>query len=144
MHKHTFSETSIVCFIDIVYVIFNDDNFPTHCTIMLWGGTQIWIGWGCAACSSRPIPMFKGNFSQNKYSYLGIFPKKKRCPFLRICHKNTKFSKFSEPPKNQTHSYGYFHKKWDPCIVISCKKPTPNCSTSPYVLTCESPPPGGL
>ena len=41
-----------------------------HCTP---GGTQIWIGQGCAAGSSKPIPMFRGNFSKNMYPYFRDF-----------------------------------------------------------------------
>ena len=41
--------------------------------IGIWGVTQIWIGRGCATGSSRLIPMFRGNFSKNRYPYLGIF-----------------------------------------------------------------------
>ena len=41
--------------------------------IGIWGGTQIWIGRGCATGSSRLIPMFRGNFSKNRYPYLEIF-----------------------------------------------------------------------
>ena len=40
------------------------------------GGSQIWIGQGCAAGSSGPISMFWGKFSQNRYPCLGIFLKK--------------------------------------------------------------------
>ena len=40
------------------------------------GGTQIWIGQGCAASSLKPIPMFRGNFSKDRYPYSGIFLKK--------------------------------------------------------------------
>ena len=41
--------------------------------IGIWVVTQIWIGRGCATGSSRLIPMFRGNFSKNRYPYLGIF-----------------------------------------------------------------------
>ena len=57
------------------------------------GGTQIWIGWGCAAVCSKPIPMFRGNFFKNRYPYLRNFLKK-GTHFLRFCSKNTRFSKF--------------------------------------------------
>ena len=40
------------------------------------GASQIWIDRGCTACSSRPIPIFRGNFSKIRYPYLGIFLKK--------------------------------------------------------------------
>ena len=51
------------------------------------GGSQIWIGPGCAAGSSGPIPMFRDYLKKNSYPCLGIFPKKKipikshRCDF---------------------------------------------------------------
>ena len=35
-------------------------------------GTQIWIGWGCAAGGSKPI---RGNFSNDRYPFLGNFLK---------------------------------------------------------------------
>ena len=28
------------------------------------GVTRIWIGWGCTAQTSKPIPIFKGNFGR--------------------------------------------------------------------------------
>ena len=31
------------------------------------GGSQIWIGRGCAAGCLGSIPMFRGNFSKNRY-----------------------------------------------------------------------------
>ena len=44
--------------------------------------THIWIGRRCAAGSSRPIPIFRGNFSENRYPYLG-----KGTYFLQFCNK---------------------------------------------------------
>ena len=40
------------------------------------GGTQIWVGQGCAAQASKPIPIFKGNFGQKRYPFLRIFLQK--------------------------------------------------------------------
>ena len=40
------------------------------------GGTQIWVGQGCAARASKPIPIFKGDFGQNGYPFLRIFLQK--------------------------------------------------------------------
>ena len=40
-------------------------------------GSLIWIGQGCAAGSSGPIPMFRGNFFQKKVPmFRDFFPKK--------------------------------------------------------------------
>ena len=36
------------------------------------GGTQIWIGWGCATTGSEPIPMFRGTFSKSRYHILFV------------------------------------------------------------------------
>ena len=51
----------------------------THTTHILrteWvitsGGTQIWVGQGCAARASKPIPIFKGDFGQKGYPFLGF------------------------------------------------------------------------
>ena len=52
------------------------------------GGTQIWIGRVCAAGSSEPIPMFRGNFFPKKVPMFRDFSEK-RYPFFAI------FSKFS-------------------------------------------------
>ena len=40
------------------------------------GGTQIWVGQGCAARASKPIPIFKGDFGQKGYPFLRIFLQK--------------------------------------------------------------------
>ena len=40
------------------------------------GGTQIWVGHGCAARASKPIPIFKGDLSQKGYPFLRIFLQK--------------------------------------------------------------------
>ena len=40
------------------------------------GDTQIWVGQGCAARASKPIPIFKGDFGQKGYPYLRIFLQK--------------------------------------------------------------------
>ena len=40
------------------------------------GGSQIWIGRGCAAGSSGPIPMFRGIFPKKVGSIQGFFRKK--------------------------------------------------------------------
>ena len=73
-------------------------------------GSQIWIGWGCAASSLGLIPMFKGNF----------------------CHKNTLNC------QNFQDSH-FCMKKGTYYIGISFKKPTQKCGTSLYVLTCVYP-----
>ena len=90
--------------------------------------TQFWISWGCSTGTSRPIPMFRGNFSQNPY--LGIFLKKKVPIFCDFATKTHQIF-WGE---NKTHSYGFFREKWDLCLGISCKKPTQNCGTSPVCL----------
>ena len=53
------------------------------------GVTEIWIGWGCGTSSLRSIPIFKDNFSKNRYPYLGMIFLKKRYPFWAICHEHT-------------------------------------------------------
>ena len=102
-------------------------------------GSQIWIGLGCAAGSSRPIPMFRGNFSKNRYPYLGIFLEK-RYPFVVILQQkhNDKILKIRLIARDffMKNAWG----KWDPCLGISCKKTTYFGGTSLYVLTCEYPP----
>ena len=40
------------------------------------GGTQIWVGQGCAARASKPLPIFKGDFGRNGYPFLRIFLEK--------------------------------------------------------------------
>ena len=40
------------------------------------GGTQIWVGQGCAARASKPIPIFKGDFGHKGYPFLRIFLQK--------------------------------------------------------------------
>ena len=40
------------------------------------GGTQIWVGQGCAARASKPVPIFKGDFGQKGYPFLRIFLQK--------------------------------------------------------------------
>ena len=52
-----------------------------------------WVGY--AAGNSRPIPMFRGKFSQNRYPYLGIFPKKGTisCDFATKTHQIWKIVK---------------------------------------------------
>ena len=110
-------------------------------------GAQIWIGRECADGSSRPIPMFRGIFFKNRYPYLGIFMKKGTNFFG---HKNTPnfqnfpgFACFVNPLnfENKTHSQGIFFMKNGTHVQrFLTKKPTQNCGTSLYVLTCEYPP----
>ena len=40
------------------------------------GGTQIWLGQGCAARASKPLPIFKGDFGRKGYPFLRIFLEK--------------------------------------------------------------------
>ena len=44
-----------------------------HQWLNIPGGTQIWVGQGCAAQVSKPIPIFKGDFGQKGYPFLRIF-----------------------------------------------------------------------
>ena len=37
------------------------------------GGTQIWVGQGCAARASKPVPIFKGDFGRKGYPFLRVF-----------------------------------------------------------------------
>ena len=60
------------------------------------GSPQIWIGWGCAAGSSEPIPMFRGNFSQKSYPCLGmVLPSDRECFKTSFHEKNPKMAKIS-------------------------------------------------
>ena len=96
------------------------------------GAVQIWIGQGCAACSSGPIPMFRRNFSKKRYPclQLGIFPKK-GAHFQRFFQNFPRFAKFL---KMRPLLRDFFHEKWDSCLGISFKKPTQNCGTCPVCL----------
>ena len=111
------------------------------------GGTQIWIDQGCAADSSRPIPMFRGNISKNRYPYLGIFLKKVpiSCNFAVKTHKIFKIS----------HSSHSKHRKFlkiivmdlfiknDTCVQGFLAKNRPKIAAHPvHVLSCEYPPSG--
>ena len=40
------------------------------------GGTQIWVGQGCAARASKPLPIFKGDLGRKRYPFLRIFIEK--------------------------------------------------------------------
>ena len=33
------------------------------------GGTQIWVGQGCAARALKPLPIFKGDFGRKGYPF---------------------------------------------------------------------------
>ena len=108
------------------------------------GGTQIWFGWECTAEDLKPISISRGNFSENRYPFLGIFPKNKY-PF---CHKNMcQFLKnfqclLREPKKilkNRHFARDFLMKKWDPCLGVSCKKMDPFMRNISYVLICEYP-----
>ena len=37
------------------------------------GGTQIWVGQGCAARASKPLPIFKGDFGRKGYPFFKDF-----------------------------------------------------------------------
>ena len=39
-------------------------------------GTQIWVGQGCNARASKPLPIFKGDFGRKGYPFLRIFLEK--------------------------------------------------------------------
>ena len=60
------------------------------------GGTQIWVGQGCAAQALKPLPIFKGDFDRKGYPFLRIFLEK-----LTHFSKISRFSGFSpcENPK---------------------------------------------
>ena len=99
------------------------------CKQVVWvhgGGSQIWIGQGCAVGSSKPILMFRGNFSKNRpLSYFGIFSKK-GTHFLRFCHRSTpnlqNFLGFARKIlKIRPIVTFFFHEKWNPCLWICCK-----------------------
>ena len=46
------------------------------------GGTQIWVGQGCAAWASKPLPILKGDFGRKGYPFLRI--SWKIGPFFRV------------------------------------------------------------
>ena len=95
------------------------------------GATHIWVGQGCAAWASKPIPIFKGDFGQKGYPFLRIFLQNRPIFFLI-----PRFSGFShgENPKNHvvwgsvrkvdTCFKNFLGKKRDSCLRISCKKVT--------------------
>ena len=90
-------------------------------------GTQIWIGRGCVASSSRP--MFRGIFSKNRYPYLGMFKKKVpiSCDFATKTQNFRNFlscllCKLQEILKIKPIVRDSFSEKCDPCVGISCKK----------------------
>ena len=89
---------------------------------LLPGGTQIWVGQGCAARASKPLPIFKGDFGRKGYPFLRIF-----------LEKWAHFSKISQflwflpcglSQKSWPMFKDFFYKKRDPCLRISCKKAT--------------------
>ena len=91
-----------------------------------------------------PYPCSRAIFSKNRYPNVGIFLKKLpfSCDFATKTHQIFKIFRGSPEILKIRPIVGdfFFHEKWDPCLGISCKKPTRNCSTSLYVLTCEYPP----
>ena len=65
----------------------------------------------------KPLPMFKGHFGRKRYPFLGIF--------LEIqAHFSQFFSQTLEILEKGTHVLGYFCRKWDPRLGISCEKAT--------------------
>ena len=45
-------------------------------SLFLAEGTQIWVGQGCAARASKPLPIYKGDFGRKRYPFLRIFLEK--------------------------------------------------------------------
>ena len=91
------------------------------------GGTQIWVGQGCAARASKPIPIFKGDFGQKGYPFLRIF-------FQKYAY-FSKIPRFSMRKPRKSRNLGLSQKSWpmfkdflgkkrDPGLRISCKKAT--------------------
>ena len=75
--------------------------------VMPEGGTQIWIGQGCAARASKPLPIFKGDFGRKGYLFLRFFSWKIG-PFFK------NFTIFAmRKPKNLGSV-----RKVDPCLRI--------------------------
>ena len=48
---------------------------PLH-RVQVPGGTQIWVGQGCDARASKPLPILKGGFGRKLYPVLRIFIEK--------------------------------------------------------------------
>ena len=125
---------------------------------MVPGGTQIWVGQGCAAQASKPIPIFKGDFGQKGYPFLRIFVKNKAILGLFFQNfVNLGVFAWQKPQKLQTFVLiqkswpmfkDFFGKKRDPCLRISCKKATlterhipvwPNMWVTPPPGWCQIP-----
>ena len=77
------------------------------------GGTQIWVGQGCAARASKPIPIFKGDFGQKGYPCLRIFLQK-----WAYFSKILRFSGFSHGENPENHVIWGSVRKVDPCLRI--------------------------
>ena len=77
---------------------------------------------------------------ENRYPFFEILPQKhtKFSKFSGVCYAN-----YANPGKfwKRTHSYGFFHEKWDLRLGISYKNLTHFGSTSLHVLICEYPSP---
>ena len=77
------------------------------------GGTQIWVGLGCAARASKPIPIFKGDFGQKRVPIFKDFPSK-----IGLFFKNFVIFGFSPCENPANHIIWGSVRKVDPCLRI--------------------------
>lgn len=100
-------------------------------------GTQIWIGWGCAAAGSEPMPTSRGNLKNGKkFPFLGNFPK--LGTIYRDFVTKTYKSFVMRTPENcekQTHWCFFFNWIHNELLM---QTPTQSGGTSPYALKCEN------
>ena len=74
------------------------------------------MGWDVLPAAQDPYPCSGEIFPKIGTHVWEFFPQNwpKKNPYLAILHKPLKIL------KNQTHSKGFFHEKWDPRLGISC------------------------
>ena len=89
---------------------------------------------GCITQALKPLPISKGHFDRNKYPYFRDFSRNIWSIFQNFQVSQNFFEK-------RIHVWGYFCRKWDPCLGISCEKATHWSGTSLCVLICETSPP---
>ena len=90
------------------------------------GGVRFCLDGSLPLEPQKPLPMFMGHSGRKRYPFFKGF-----------------FSKYKSILENRTHVQGYFCRKQDPCLGISCEKVTHQSSTSSHVLICEYPRPRG-
>ena len=62
----TYSPTQGCCFLCLLVLVFMSCSGGG-------GGIQIWVGQGCTARASKPLPMFKGDFGRKGYPFFKNF-----------------------------------------------------------------------